>query len=74
MPNVREPSEPANIVPLPISSLTKPRQVSASVKPSPMPKPSRMLSPTLFELANASALARMMQLTTISGKYIPSAL
>ena len=73
-PNDRLPSVPAKIVPLPSNSLIKPISVSASVKPKPIPRPSRMLSPTLLELANASALARMIQLTTMSGRYIPSAL
>ena len=43
------------------------------VKPMPMPMPSRADSPTECLLANISARPRMMQLTTIRGRYTPRA-
>ena len=48
-----------------------PISVSASVKPTPMPSPSNTDASTPFLLANASARARMMQFTTISGMKMP---
>ena len=47
--------------------------VMAKVKPSPMPRPSAMLSTGGFLDAKDSARAKMMQLTTISGINMPSA-
>ena len=41
------------------------------VKPSPMPSPSSAESSILFFEANISARPRMMQFTTISGRYTP---
>ena len=59
-------------LPAPRSSLTPPIIMSAQVKPMPIPRPSAAERITLFLPANASALPRIMQLTTISGKYTPS--
>lgn len=56
------------IAPVPSSSLTAPMRSSAAVKPTPMPRPSTAEAATEFLQANASALPRMMQLTTISGR------
>ena len=55
-------------VPYPKNSLTAPIRVSARVKPIPINNPSRIDQPTLFLLAKLSALPRIMQLTTISGR------
>ena len=54
-------------MPEPISSRTAEISVSDTVKPSPMPRPSVMEASGLFLDAKASARAKMMQLTTISG-------
>ena len=54
-------------VPEPINSRTRPITVRAIVKPSPIPIPSKNESTGEFLEANASALPRMIQLTTISG-------
>ena len=43
------------------------------VNPSPMPKASTMDSHVVFFDANASALPRIIQFTTIKGTKIPSA-
>ncbi len=45
---------------------------SSAAKPSPITRPSTMLSRTLFRDANSSARATMVQLVTISGTKIPS--
>ena len=71
MPNESEPSEPWKIVPLPMSSLTNPRQVSASVNPSPIPSPSKMEITGAFLEAKLSARPKMIQFTTIRGIYTP---
>ena len=59
---------PERKVPLPRVSLIIPMQKSAAVKPMPIPSPSSADAATPFLPANASALPRIMQLTTISGK------
>jgi hypothetical protein len=59
--------------PLPMSSRMEPISIRASVKPNPMPMPSMAEASTPFFEANASARARMMQLTTMSGINRPSA-
>ena len=64
-------SIPAN-VPAPITSRIVAIESSASVKPSPIPTPSSADLKTVFLPANISALPRMMQLTTISGRKTPS--
>ena len=56
------------IVPFPNSSLIILIHKRAAVKPIPIPSPSRTEGSTLFLLANISALPRMIQFTTISGK------
>ena len=61
-----------NHVPAPSSSLIVPITVSVSVKPRPIPIPSSAESKIVFLLANASALPRMMQFTTIRGMNRPS--
>ena len=61
------------MAPLPRISRTAPITVSASVKPRPMPTPSRIESSGEFFEAKASARPRMMQFTTISGMKTPSA-
>ena len=45
---------------------------SASVKPKPIPIPSKADLPTLFFEANASARPKMMQFTTMSGMKMPN--
>ena len=60
------------IFPLPKSSLKAPIRVSAIVKPMPINNPSQAEAKTPFLLAKLSALARIMQLTTIRGRYNPS--
>ena len=47
-------------------------QPFAKVNPNPIPSPSMMDEPMLFLDANASALPKTTQLTTISGIKIPS--
>ena len=58
-----------SIVPAPISSLNAPRIVIATVKPSPMPRPSNTDGITGFFDAYDSARPRIIQFTTISGIY-----
>ena len=73
--NSSEPRKnPEKIVPLPMISLTAPMHVRESVKPSPIPIPSKAESRTPFLFANISALPRMIQLTTIRGRNTPSEL
>ena len=48
--------------------------IDAGAKHVIMPRPSKKLSETVFLLANISARPRMMQLTTISARKMPSAL
>ena len=62
-----------NTVPAPSSSRMMPMASRVAVKPTPMPRPSRMEGSTLFLLANISARPRMMQLTTIKGRNTPKA-
>ena len=62
-----------NTVPAPSSSRMMPIASRVAVKPTPMPRPSRMEGSTLFLLANISARPRMMQLTTIKGRNTPKA-
>ena len=50
----------------------EPSSSRARVKPSPMPSPSTAEGSTRFLEAKASARARMMQLTTMSGIKTPS--
>jgi hypothetical protein len=61
----------ANMTPVPRGSLMIEIAASASVKPRPMPSPSMIDAPGPFLDAKASARARMMQLTTISGTKTP---
>ena len=61
-----------NQVPLPRISRSEPRKVSDMVKPRPMPRPSATEAATPFLAAKASARARMMQFTTMSGTKMPS--
>ena len=56
-----------NTLPVPNNSLVLPKTVSAKVKPSPIPRPSKPDEIILFLEANDSALARTIQLTTIRG-------
>ena len=65
---------PAIQVPEPRISRIEPMIVRVMVKPMPMPIPSRAESTMPFLEANISARPRMMQLTTIRGRYTPSAL
>ena len=60
-------------VPLPKNSLTVAIQNRAAVKPIPIPIPSTAEAITGFLLANASALPRMIQFTTIRGRNTPKA-
>lgn len=57
----------SKIFPVPRNSLILPKSVRAKVKPIPIPNPSREESKTEFFDAKDSALARTIQLTTISG-------
>lgn len=59
--------------PAPISSRTVPSSVSAQVNPRPMPNPSHMETKGVFLQAKLSARPSTIQLTTISGIYMPSA-
>ena len=68
------PSRPAIQVPEPRISRMVPMMVRVMVKPMPMPMPSRAESRMPFLEANISARPRMMQLTTIRGRYPPRAL
>ena len=70
---IRPPS-PAIQVPEPRISRMEPMMVRVMVKPMPMPMPSRAESRMPFLEANISARPRMMQFTTIKGRYTPSAL
>ena len=54
-------------VPFPISSLTDATRIRATVKPSPMPIPSKKEATGPCFPAYASARPMMMQFTTISG-------
>ena len=56
------------IVPAPIISRMAPIRTRVAVKPMPMPSASRMEGSRVFLLANISARARIMQLTTIRGR------
>ena len=58
-------------VPFPRSSLIEAISMSAPEKPMPMPSASKKDRNGLFLLAKLSALAKMMQFTTISGKKMP---
>ena len=60
--------------PLPNISRIPPKTVREMVKPSPIPRPSAREWMTGFLEAKASALPKMMQLTTIRGTKIPNAL
>ena len=72
MPGImRESTGNPAMVPAPISSRMEPIMHSVRVNPSPIPIPSRAESTTEFLLANISARPRMMQLTTIRGRYSP---
>ena len=62
---------PAIQVPEPRISRMVPMMVRVMVKPMPMPMPSRAESTMPFLEANISARPRMMQLTTIRGRYTP---
>ena len=55
-------------VPAPSTSRKSPISVSEQVKPIPMNSPSSAESSTGFLLAKDSARAKMMQLTTMSGR------
>ena len=59
------------ILPAPKISLKDPKRVRAIVNPKPIPIPSNKEFITLFLDANASALPKMMQFTTINGIKIP---
>lgn len=61
-------------VPLPKTSRMEPNTRRDSVKPSPIPNPSAKESMRGFFEAKASALPRMMQLTTIRGIKRPKVL
>ncbi len=61
-----------NILPLPNSSRTEPKIVSAIAKPNPIPKPSIMDENGLFFEAKDSARPKTIQLTTISGINKPN--
>ena len=60
-------------VPLPSTSLKKPIIDIATKYDKPVLRPSLKLSNTLFLEAYDNALPRIIQLTTIKGKYIPNA-
>lgn len=60
-----------NTFPLPKNSRALPKIVSAMANPSPMPTPSIIDERTLFFEANASALPKTMQFTTIKGMNKP---
>jgi hypothetical protein len=60
-------------VPLPIISRIEAIAAMAIVKPAPMPIASKMEFVTVFFLAKISARAKIIQLTVISGRKIPSA-
>ncbi len=56
-----------NSLPAPKNSLIPEIRISAKVKPTPIPKPSKNERVKLFLQANASARPKTMQLTTING-------
>ena len=56
-----------NIEPAPKISLTVPKSVRDKVKPRPIPIPSKVEAIPLFLEAKLSALASIIQFTTISG-------
>lgn len=58
--------------PAPSNSRTVPNNVKAQVNPNPIPIPSNILFRGVFLQAKASARPKIIQLTTISGIYIPS--
>jgi hypothetical protein len=60
------------IDPAPNISLTDPINTSDTVKPIPMPIPSKMESQTGFRFAKDSARAMIMQFTTINGMNKPN--
>ena len=60
-------------VPEPRISRMLPMMVRVMVKPMPMPMPSRAESTTPCLEANISARPRMIQFTTIRGRYTPRA-
>ena len=60
-------------VPAPSTSRMVLMSSRARVKPRPMPTPSSAESTTPFLEANISARPRMMQFTTIRGRYTPRA-
>ena len=62
------------IVPDPNTSRISAIRVTASKNPTPIPIASRKESKTEFLFAKASALPRIIQLTTINGRKIPRAL
>ena len=64
----------SKIEPFPSNSLILARSVIARVNPIPIPRPSRIAGNTLFFWANASALPRIIQFTTIRGMKIPKVL
>ncbi len=57
--------------PVPRISLTEPIVKRESVKPSPIPSPSRIEGISLFFDAKASARPRIMQFTVISERKSP---
>ena len=73
--NINIPSPSINFIPkkdpFPKISLTRPSNVRANAKPSPMPNPSIADDRTVFLEAKASALPSTIQLTTISGMNNP---
>ena len=60
-----------NTAPVPSNSRTAPSNVSAQVKPSPIPNPSKSEGIAVFLAAKASARPRMIQFTTIKGMKSP---
>ena len=65
-------NESPNKLPLPKISLTDPKMVKAIVNPNPIPIASIIEESKLFFDANASALPKIIQLTTINGMNIPN--
>ena len=63
--------EKENILPEPKNSRRSPSNVSAIVKPNPIPIPSKTEDKALFFAAKASALPNTIQFTTIRGINIP---
>lgn len=59
-------------LPVPSISLRKEIIIRAIVKPKPIPSASAAESNTEFLDANASARPKIIQFTTISGRYIPN--